>query len=394
MFRFVVLVAFCFSASFASVDNNIELGEFSVRAVTQGGELTAIEIFKNKKPFQRIEGVEWWEELRYCDINFLYGNLYGNEDEIGFGYICNATYSAWEYKYDPQEQMFVYAGPMEGLGVSEIKETDRFYVGLDYNHDHERNALRYKSILVFQKPSNKIIQEIRRQTSGLDYTLNGEANVCEGDCLAVGDYNFDGIEDFSLYVTTYSSAGEERNYFLYDPNEERFVVMEFVGEGDTNLQFDYEKKLITSFHKDPATSFSGAFERYLTYKIVDNKMVQVKAECRIIYYGEANDDELTLQHDCDNYGGFSRLSSVGLKKNFELFVALNGDKTKGTAIYRGQKEFLDLSLSGNVAKDFTYNEIYRGKVNGKYIFTIDGYEIKDAYYINNAGKKFKLKPGF
>jgi hypothetical protein len=385
--KFVVLAAFCFTAQFVSADSRMTIGEFSIRSANAVDGTVKIEILKNKEPFQTI--IQDSEGFRNCNVDFLFTVDYDVEEEYGFGYTCADPYSPAEYKYDQKEQKFTYAGPMEWYGIFEVKETGGFYIGLDSNFDNEGNE-RYKSILIFEKPSNKIIQKIGAQADKNENIIEGEPNICKGDCLAIGDYNFDGIEDFSLFVTAYRNADSERIYFLYDPNKKRFVISEFEG---ANLAFDYEKKLITSLYAQRATNGSGAFERYLTYKVIDNKMVQTKEECYLSYYDEANEDEFTLRHDCNDgyYDGFFRLDSVGLKKNFALFVALNANKTKGAARYKGQAEFINLSLNKNTANDFIYDEIYRGKVSGKYAFTITDDVITAASYTNKDGKRFKLQ---
>lgn len=69
-------------------------------------------------------------------------------------------------------------------------------------------------------------------------------------------------------------------------------------------------------------------------------------------------------------------------------IKLQVKKVNGNPIsvkYKGQKESMSLQM---VSED-TYNEIYQGKVNGKYEFIFLRYLGNVAYYTNyKTGKKF------
>ncbi|MDR1614716.1 MAG: hypothetical protein LBS26_04015, partial [Campylobacteraceae bacterium] len=70
---------------------------------------------------------------------------------------------------------------------------------------------------------------------------------------------------------------------------------------------------------------------------------------------------------------------------------LSENRTKGVVIYKGQKEFITLSLNANNGDSYIYDEIIQGKKNGKYAFTITEGEITAASYTNKNGKTFKLQ---
>ncbi|MDR3352645.1 MAG: hypothetical protein LBO00_06550 [Zoogloeaceae bacterium] len=381
MFRFIFLAALCVSgASFAGMGDTITLGEFTIKSVPQKTNGLKIEIFKYGKPFQELADTEW---PNYCDVNFLFTE---SHDRISFGIICDSEYNAAEIEYDIKKQKFVLAGAMEWFRtIHEIKETKDYYIGLTHSTDTEYGK-QDGSLRIFKKPSNENIQTITNSDEGNDiFYINVSYCGTEG-CLKVGDYNFDGIEDFSLLVAYDRQGNEERTYFLYDPKKKEFVPSEFSGYG---LEFDAKTKTIKedSWH----AINHGSIDTHITYKVVNNKMEKIKEECALTYDEETH--SAVFAHDCgDNYWeGFTHFSSTGLKKNFEFAVALSGNG-KGIVLYKGQSEFITLSLSAKNGDDYIYDEIYNGKKNGQYIFTINEGGEKSASYINKNGKKFNLEP--
>ncbi|MDR1450884.1 MAG: hypothetical protein LBI57_00915 [Helicobacteraceae bacterium] len=208
--RVVVLLSLCVGALFA--DSVAQLDRFVVSSVLQP-EGATLEIYhKDGEMFQEIV----YDSDGYCDADFLFNNVEGEERSDSIGFICESQYSAVEYSYDPKEKQYVYAGPIEHISLDEIAELKDFYILLSFDY-MKADKPEYGNVIVFQKPSNRIAQTI-----GLDY--KGAAQICEGMCLAVNDYNSDGFSDFSLFAGDYEH--ENRVYFSYDPKKGGFFLSE------------------------------------------------------------------------------------------------------------------------------------------------------------------------
>ncbi|MDR2127613.1 MAG: hypothetical protein LBP52_00885 [Burkholderiaceae bacterium] len=374
----IIFAALCMGAPLASAGNAIVVGEFSIQSTPQKSGGLKIEIRKNKQPFQEIS-TDWGD----CTANFLFTEVLDNaKDKIFLGVVCDFEYSAVEYTYDAaKDKAFTYAGPMEWLTINELRETKGHFIGLDHS------SVNHEKVLIFAKPSNshQDNQQFLAKKDG-EYIFHINPEHCNGSCLKIGDYNFDGHEDFSLFSTHDRQGREERKYFLYDKNKNGFFASTFEG---ADLEFDSKTKTIwqTSGH----AVNHGAMEMHTTYKVVNNRMKKIKEGCNLGY-----NDGMTMaifEHDCsDGYsGGFSALGSSGLKNNFEVFVALSGSGTKGVVLYKGKTEFITLSLSTKNGADWTYDEIYKGKKNGKYMFTMNEGAIASGSYTSKNGKKFRLQ---
>lgn len=136
---------------------------------------------------------------------------------------------------------------------------------------------RVKAVKVFQKRTDKLIQ-----TLSLDCQLLGIDN------LQVGDYNFDGLQDFSVFEASYAGANTSRIYILKDPNSETYSISNFSG---TSLEFDPELKRIYEHNQCCAgTSIINS-----TYKVVDNAMVLLDTNC--LQYDESTAEYIEV--DCE-----------------------------------------------------------------------------------------------
>jgi hypothetical protein len=378
MKRFFVALMLCVCSLLAD-KGYTQFGAFEVRAVVSKDGVTTLEVFKDKKPFQTIEAqkvpYDWTDDR--CDENFLFSGIDGKDDKDSFGWICKSGGGAGEFGYDREKSKFAYAGPLEWLWFSdEMKEARDFHIGVSYKYRNgsEDDFEGYQTIYLFQKPSNRIAQII-------DGNFSGAASYCEGNCVAIDDYNFDGFEDFSL-LEEYGRSYSTSLYFLYDPKKKEFFLSEISGE---NLLFDQKTKTIAS-----ASYYGRDVSTRLTYKLENNKLKLIKESC---YMEDIEWAEGDFEHNCEYSYGFIYLSSTGLKKNFELKIAISADKTKGVARYRGQKEFLDLALKRNDKNEFIFDEKYKGEIMGTYALAIDEYGAvtKASYIRKKDGKRFDLE---
>ncbi len=130
-------------------------------------------------------------------------------------------------------------------------------------------------VKVIEKGTDKLIQKI-----DLECQLWGLNNI------SVGDYNFDGLEDFSVFEQSYAGPNTSSIYFLYNKNTNQYFESGFSG---TSLEFDNEAKRIYEHNQCCA----GRNHMNAEYKVVNNKMVLIKQTC--IEYDEEKEDFITVE---------------------------------------------------------------------------------------------------
>lgn len=116
-------------------------------------------------------------------------------------------------------------------------------------------------VKIFEKKTDKLIQQI-----DLECQLWGLNNI------SVGDYNFDNIDDFSVFEQSYAGPNTSSLYFLHDPKTNEYFESEYSG---TSLEFDDRTKRIYERNQCCAGSSVTTAE----YKVINNKMVFVKERC-------------------------------------------------------------------------------------------------------------------
>ena len=117
------------------------------------------------------------------------------------------------------------------------------------------------AVKVFEKKTDKLLQKI-----------DLDCQQRNADSVSVGDFNFDGIKDFSIFESSYAGPNTSSLYYLYDPTAKKFFDSKFEG---TSLEFDEKKKLISMTNQCCA----GSSIITATYKVVKNKMVLVSETC-------------------------------------------------------------------------------------------------------------------
>jgi len=117
------------------------------------------------------------------------------------------------------------------------------------------------AVKVLAKKTNQLVQQMV-----VDCQSQGVHSV------EVGDYNFDGLPDFSVFERSYAGPNTSSLYFLYDPARRQFVDSGFAG---TSLEFDAKTKRI--FERNSCCA--GTSVTSAEYKVVRNKMVLLKHYC-------------------------------------------------------------------------------------------------------------------
>ncbi len=122
-------------------------------------------------------------------------------------------------------------------------------------------ASRVVAVQVVAKKTNRLVQQL-----AVDCQSRGISSV------EVGDYNFDGLPDFSIFESSYAGPNTSSLYFLYDPVRRQFVNSGFTG---VSLEFDTKKKRVYERNSCCAGTSVTAAE----YKVVQNKLVAVARHC-------------------------------------------------------------------------------------------------------------------
>jgi len=120
---------------------------------------------------------------------------------------------------------------------------------------------RVVAVKLFAKKTNRLVQELK-----VDCESHGIFSV------EVGDYNFDGLPDFSVFESSYAGPNTSSLYFLYDPARRRYVDSGYAG---TSLEFDAKKRRV--YERNSCCAGSSVIT--VEYKVVRNKLVELARHC-------------------------------------------------------------------------------------------------------------------
>ncbi|MDR0579471.1 MAG: hypothetical protein LBG21_02600 [Campylobacteraceae bacterium] len=376
------LLVLCVGTLFA-VKSEIDIGNFTAKSVRlKNGKYSGINIYDKQsgKLKQEIKG----EHVSCNHEPYILGGSTGSELQ-NFVYFCDLGYVPETFFYNDENGEFFSNEVAFGGDANELLETKNHLIILSYPYSNEveqQNAI----ISIFDKTSKKFIQVFRDIESQCNflYADTGDDKEKEFDmkCLENGDYNFDGIEDFSLFRQFYSAGNTDNFYYLYDPKKKEFFLSDISG---MNLEFDYKNKIIIETDR----CCSGSLMQVTKHKIAENKMTKIETRC---YKYENWEGEDYSEYDC----GISifrqfYLTSVGLKKNFEIRIRIIDENfARGEVKYKGQKESMQLKLVQKSDEKLVFDEFYQGNTSGTYTLNMNEGEITSAYYIRKDGKKFDL----
>jgi len=111
-----------------------------------------------------------------------------------------------------------------------------------------------------------------KKTDALYQELNFEGEFRGLNSIQIGDYNFDGIEDFSVFEASYAGPNTTSIYYLFDPKTKKYFESEIAG---VSLEFDAKTKTITEHNQCCA----GSQHLVIKYKLKNNKMVLTEEKC-------------------------------------------------------------------------------------------------------------------
>jgi len=141
----------------------------------------------------------------------------------------------------------------------------------------EGEDIRVIGVRIYEKETDRLIQELN-----MDCQFWGLENI------SIGDYNFDGIDDFSVFESSYAGPNTSSIYVLKEPNSEKYLISEIYG---ISLEFDSGAKLIYEHNQCCA----GRSHMNATYKLVDNKMELIEQRC--LEYDDEKAD--FIEKDCN-----------------------------------------------------------------------------------------------
>ena len=116
-------------------------------------------------------------------------------------------------------------------------------------------------VKIVEKKTDKLIQKLK-----VDCELIGLNNI------SIGDFNFDGILDFSVFEKSYAGPNTSSLYFLYNTKSKKYIDSGFTG---VSLEFDNKAKRIYERNQSRAGSVVTTAE----YKVENNKMLLIKERC-------------------------------------------------------------------------------------------------------------------
>jgi len=151
----------------------------------------------------------------------------------------------------------------ENLEIIQPVSLPNSYFKLLVSKDKNHYSQRVTGIKIIDKKTNKLIQKI-----DLHCQLWGLDNV------SVGDFNFDGKTDFSVFESSYAGPNTSSLYFLYDSSKNQYFDSGFTG---VSLGFDSLEKRIFEHNQCCA----GQIHTTATYKVEANKMVLIEEHCFI-----------------------------------------------------------------------------------------------------------------
>jgi hypothetical protein len=125
------------------------------------------------------------------------------------------------------------------------------------------NEKRVSALKIFEKKTDRLTQQIN-----LDCQLMGVNSV------SIGDFNFDGHPDISIFESSYAGPNTSSLFYLFNPKTQQYYDSKFSG---VSLEFDAKTKTITEHNQCCA----GSQHTKSIYKVVNNKMKRIKEHCYI-----------------------------------------------------------------------------------------------------------------
>lgn len=251
---------FCFITlnTFAQVNYKGFIDKFPVELfaeINSGNDTNAVYVYSNFDEPINLTGnftkgtVTFFEkDIKGNKTASLIFPNYNPENET-----LNGTWTNLKTKKELQINLTKISENSDGIIQVTSIDDKYFRVFTDYESINE--------IRIYQKKTDKLIQkfQVECRFSGIN-------------SIDIGDFNFDGLPDFSIFESSYAGPNTSSLYFLYNPKTKKFFESGFVG---TSLEFDKKRKIITETNQCCA----GSSIINADYKVVKNKMILIKERC-------------------------------------------------------------------------------------------------------------------
>ncbi len=120
---------------------------------------------------------------------------------------------------------------------------------------------RVVAVRLLAKKTNRLVQQF-----AVDCQSQGVYSV------ALGDFNFDGYPDFSVFESSYAGPNTSSLYYLYNPATQRYAPSGYEG---TSLEFDARKRRVYERN----SCCAGSSVTTVEYKVVRNRLVALARHC-------------------------------------------------------------------------------------------------------------------
>lgn len=250
---FFLMIPICFSAQ---ISYEGKIGDYSVEMVLNLNDESAdgVYVYSKYNNLISIDGNYVKKNLTLFEsegdrktAKFVFEDFDENKNEISGNWINlkkeNTSLEVYLKKKDNQNEI-LQAESSRQFYFKTLKETNE------------------NPVLIFEKKSGNLIQKMEL----------GECMLGSTGDISIGDFNFDGYDDFSSCLQTYAGPNTSKSYFLFDPIKKRFFESDFTG---VSLEFDAKTKRIKEINQCCA----GASVVENIYKVQNNKMKLIEEHC-------------------------------------------------------------------------------------------------------------------
>ncbi|GAB3638911.1 hypothetical protein GCM10027422_45020 [Hymenobacter arcticus] len=148
-----------------------------------------------------------------------------------------------------------------GLGLLQAESLPNSYFKVVLGNGKGEDDGAVSGLNLVEKKTSRVLQHL---------TLEGQPMGIYS--VTVGDYNFDGLPDFSVFESSYAGPNTSSLYYLYDPAKKRYVASSYTG---TSLEFDAKKRRVYEHN----SCCAGSSVTNVEYKVVNNKLVALARHC-------------------------------------------------------------------------------------------------------------------
>lgn len=145
--------------------------------------------------------------------------------------------------------------------ILQTESTAEHYFKIVIDKKEDDYYPRIYGVRIFDINTNDLLQELE-----LDCQFWNKSSV------EVFDYNFDGIDDFSVFEASYAGPNTSRVHILSDPKSASYFISNITG---VSLQFDSASKTISEYNQCCA----GSSVWTAVYKLENNEMVMIEEHC-------------------------------------------------------------------------------------------------------------------